>query len=48
MGVAGVSCCAPHVSDCFPYTDRMGDRFRLEAISVPVRGDVSAQAELRL
>lgn len=38
--------CTPCV--CFPYTDRMGDRFRLEAISVPVRGDVSAQAELRL
>lgn len=46
MGVGGVSCCAPHMSDCFPCTDHMGDRFRLEAvrvISVPIRGDVSAQ-----
>lgn len=47
-GVGGVSCCALHMSDCFPCTDHMGDRFHLEAglvISVLVRGDVSAQVK---
>lgn len=45
LGGWGVLLCT-HMSDCFPCTDHMGERFHREAtlvISVPIRGDVSAQ-----